>query len=229
MNNNEDARVKERVVAWTRSHKALSSKINNRKIINMKTIQIAIMAAALVMAVQAQAAMSTFDLQYSDPSGNVLSGLLTANPLGGNEYLAVSGSITLTSSSNPGLNGTYTLLAGGPGTLTSPSGQFLYNNVLYYPGDPIVDFSGVLAFTSSPGVELNLFGTAPGNYALYSYNGSQVNLYPGGGFNNQGGVATASLTPVPEPTTMLAGAGALGLALLGIGRARRSSVVRIGK
>jgi MYXO-CTERM domain-containing protein len=35
-------------------------------------------------------------------------------------------------------------------------------------------------------------------------------------------------TPVPEPTTMVAGAGALGLALLGMGRARRSSVVRIG-
>jgi hypothetical protein len=38
-----------------------------------------------------------------------------------------------------------------------------------------------------------------------------------------------AVNPVPEPTTMIAGAGALGLALLGIGRARRSSVVRIGK
>jgi hypothetical protein len=34
---------------------------------------------------------------------------------------------------------------------------------------------------------------------------------------------------VPEPTTMIAGAGVLGLALLGIGRARSSRVVRIGK
>jgi hypothetical protein len=38
----------------------------------------------------------------------------------------------------------------------------------------------------------------------------------------------ANLVAVPEPTTMVAGAGALGLALLGIGRARRSTVVRIG-
>jgi len=38
-----------------------------------------------------------------------------------------------------------------------------------------------------------------------------------------------SQVTVPEPTTMVAGAGALGLALLGIGRARRTSVVRIGK
>jgi len=36
------------------------------------------------------------------------------------------------------------------------------------------------------------------------------------------------VVPVPEPTTMVAGAGALGLALLGMGRARRSRVVRIG-
>jgi len=36
------------------------------------------------------------------------------------------------------------------------------------------------------------------------------------------------VVPVPEPTTMIAGAGALGLALLGMGRARRTSVVRIG-
>jgi hypothetical protein len=36
------------------------------------------------------------------------------------------------------------------------------------------------------------------------------------------------VVPVPEPTTMVAGAGALGLALLGIGRARGSSVIRIG-
>jgi hypothetical protein len=35
------------------------------------------------------------------------------------------------------------------------------------------------------------------------------------------------VTAVPEPTTMIAGAGALGLALLGIGRGRRSSVIRV--
>ena len=43
-----------------------------------------------------------------------------------------------------------------------------------------------------------------------------------------GAASALILAPVPEPTTMIAGAGALGLALLGIGRARRSSVVRIG-
>jgi hypothetical protein len=42
------------------------------------------------------------------------------------------------------------------------------------------------------------------------------------------GTAQDQLVMVPETTTMVAGAGALGLALLGIGRARRSSVVRIG-
>jgi hypothetical protein len=36
------------------------------------------------------------------------------------------------------------------------------------------------------------------------------------------------VVPVPEPTTMIAGAGALGLALLGMGRSRCPRVVRIG-
>ena len=58
--------------------------------------------------------------------------------------------------------------------------------------------------------------------------GLQVEITHGSGY----GVITTGdkfVSAVPEPTTMVAGAGALGLALLGIGRARRTSAVRIGK
>lgn len=39
----------------------------------------------------------------------------------------------------------------------------------------------------------------------------------------------ATLTAVPEPTTMVAGVGGLGLALLGVFGSRRSSVIKIGQ
>jgi hypothetical protein len=175
---------------------------------NMKKLQLAVMAAALVIAVQTRATV-VFDLGYSDPSGNVVNGQLTASALGGNQYLALSGNINLTSLSNPLFDGTYSLLPGGPGTIASPSGAFDFDNVLYYPSDPIVDFSGVLAFQNSLGVELNLFSTAPGTYALYAWDASSgtVNLYPNdGAIDNVGGPATASLTLVPETTTIIAGA-----------------------
>jgi hypothetical protein len=173
----------------------------------MKKLQLAIMAATLVIAVQARA--SLFELNYTDTSVNTLSGLLSASPLSGGQYLATGGSIML-STSYPGLSGLYSLASGGPINVISPSGQFQYDNILYYPGQPIVDFSGVLAFkNSSTGVELNLFSTSSG-YALYAYNGNQVNLYPGpsgDGFNNIGGpAAIATLTAVPEASTMIAGA-----------------------
>jgi choice-of-anchor C domain-containing protein len=61
----------------------------------------------------------------------------------------------------------------------------------------------------------------------------------GAGFNNPVGpvgttpwgavIGNVSLTAVPEPTTVVAGVGALGLVLASMARPRRSSVARIGK
>jgi hypothetical protein len=52
----------------------------------------------------------------------------------------------------------------------------------------------------------------------------------GGNPHTTAWIDDVQLTPVPEPTTIFAGAGAVGLLLLGIGaRPRRSNVLRIGK
>jgi hypothetical protein len=179
----------------------------------IRILQMTIAAAALVMAVQTRASLEVFDISYSDPSGDVLSGQLTAISLGGNQYLATSGTITVAATDQDAgaFVGTYSLLPGGPGNVLSPSGSFQYDNVLYYPGSPnIVDFSGILGFVGSGGIELNLFGdqnNTPGYYSLEGYSSGTglVDFY----VLNQGNVAgpaTATLTPVPEATTMIAGA-----------------------
>jgi len=174
----------------------------------MKTLKLVIVASVLFVAAQAHATL--FDLSYSDPYGNTLTGDITASFIfgSGNEYAASSASLTLFSPAYSGFDGTY--------TLASSSGAFDINNILYYPGDPIVDFWGVLTLQSSSGTYLNLFSAAPdgsdtalaGYYALVGYNGSYINFYPYNGSSNIGGPATATLSvdPVPEPTTLIAGA-----------------------
>ena len=167
--------------------------------VNMKKLQLAIMAAALIIAVQARASI-VFDLQYSDPSGNVANGLLTATSLGNGQYLATSGILNVTASSNPNDVGSYSLVPDGPGLTVSPSGAFIVDNVLYYPGDPYLDVDGLLGFASVAGIELNLWGNGPGNYSLYTYQ-------PGSGYTlAYNGSATTSISPVPEATTIIAGA-----------------------
>jgi hypothetical protein len=71
---------------------------------------------------------------------------------------------------------------------------------------------------------LNSSGIAPADW----YNAANGAYGVGDMVLGTPGTAQDQLVMVPEPTTMVAGAGALGLALLGVGRARRSSVVRIG-
>ena len=162
------------------------------------------MAATLVIAAQARASI-TFDLEYSDPAGNVAHGQLIATALGNDQYLATSGTLDVTASSNPGVVGSYSIVAGGPAAFYSPAGAFIADNVLYYPNqDPYLDVYGLLAFQSAAGVELNLWGNGPGNYSLYAWQAGNGYILS---FN---GSATTSLAadplPVPEPTTIIAGA-----------------------
>jgi hypothetical protein len=81
--------------------------------------------------------------------------------------------------------------------------------------------------------------TAPGltaqdfNYLNSSTANGQLGLFVGAhvqGIPGSGGGSGAIGTVVPEASTLVAGAGALGLLLLGIGvNSRRSGVIRIGK
>jgi len=166
----------------------------------MKKIQLTIIATVFALAMEARAAF-VFNLSYTD-GANVVSGSITADYISGNQYHATGGTLQVTASSTAAIIGSYSLMAGGPGNFYSPSGAFIVNNLLYYPGDPYLDGYGLLGlgFASTSGVELNLWGNSPGNYSLYAWD-------PALGYTLQyTGAATTSITPVPEPTTIIAGA-----------------------
>jgi hypothetical protein len=185
----------------------------------MRKIQIAIMAAALCLAIQAQAAMYNiaFDIQ-----GNQGSGTLTATDIGGGSFLVTAASVLVTAGS--WASPTPYILAPPPSEGHFAGGaDMIFDNIIRPAHTPSLDGDGLGLWTASglTGLGINIWGNS--GATDYTFFG----LGQLGSPNVTGG--TVTLTAVPEPTTMVAGAGALGLALLGIGRARRSSVVRIGK
>jgi hypothetical protein len=104
------------------------------------------------------------------------------------------------------------------GSVRSGTAGSLQQAIWYLQGENGgVDNSLVTLASTAVGGEANLFHAANGAFGVEALNLGDP------------GAAQDQLVIVPEPTTMVAGAGALGLALLGIGRARRSSEVRIGK
>ena len=118
-------------------------------------------------------------------------GSLNTTDLGNGEFLATAGTLTVTGTANGQGLGTYPLYPGGPAQTTSPSGKFLYDNVLYPSSDPVIDNNGPL-FRDSSGFEINIWSNGPDNYEFDEANGSgyindntgapfTLNVAPGGG------------------------------------------------
>src|ERR1700728_666551 len=124
-----------------------------------------------------------FDFSF-DISPDIGYGSLSTTDIGNGEFLATAGSLTVTG----GLEvGTYALYPGGPGIVTSPSGLFLYDSVLYPSTIPAIDVDGLLFLGS--GLEINIWGNSPNSYTFdNNSNGIQdvgepftLNEAPGGG------------------------------------------------
>ena len=190
----------------------------------IRKLQIATMAGALGLALQAQATMynitytETYDVGSYPPFGTTATGTIDVEA-----GVAVSGSLFVNNAFPAGLSGQYLTLVTGAGingssqfsydnlvNTASPGGQFLNNNP---PSNP----SGGLLFMNGAGDQMNLwynvaainypFATPPnvnqpaGSYSLWGweFGAGQNNDY-----TQTYGIAT--LAPVPEPTTMVAGA-----------------------
>ena len=110
-------------------------------------------------------------------------GSLNTTDIGNGQYFATAGSLTVTGGRDVG---TYPLFPGGPAVTSSPSGFFIFNNVLYPSVDPGVDVDGLLFLGS--GLEINIFSNGPSNYQFYDNSGYNnvgqpfaLNIAPGGG------------------------------------------------
>jgi hypothetical protein len=113
-------------------------------------------------------------------------GTLTSTDNGNGVYLATGGDLTVTA----GPVGTYSLYPGGPAQTTSPSGKFLYDDLLYPSVQPAINNNGPLFLGS--GYEINIWSDASNVYEFDDYNGSsytndatgapfELSIAPGGG------------------------------------------------
>jgi hypothetical protein len=189
----------------------------------MKKIQLAIMAGALVIAVQARATLTTFDFTYSgDSGGNAGLGTLTAQANGNGSYTILSGSFDLTAGAFAGANGTFVQNPNGP--VAGSWDQRVYggtvfggmDNQLYPSGPAYFDLGGPLFNDPNYGpITAIINGNSVVGYGLafnLYYDGSSYDLLVNGfgntpwANNYSGGAVTLTRVPVPEASTMVAGA-----------------------
>jgi hypothetical protein len=172
----------------------------------MKKMQLFVLAGALLLGTQARATM--YDITYSDPEGNIGSGSLTASPNGDGSYTIVSGTFALSAGPFAGADASFVSYPNGGVAVLYGGTDFIGVDDLLFPsGTAYVDGDGPIFNDASyprsggTGLAFNLY-----------YNGSSYELLFNG-YNNQpwatsysGGTLRLNAVPVPEPTTMVAGA-----------------------
>jgi len=180
---------------------------------------------------------------YQDPNGTVsgdfnLTATAIANDPGA--FLATGGSLNLIAPAADGIAGTYQIIPNysAPNAQYSPTGLFIYDDLVMPGSNPVVTNPGILAFGGSSnglvpegsGAELNLFSSGANTYDLYTaangnYTYSYVFTTPQGSISARIGGNTPSvsggrnLVAAPEPSTWAIMAGFL-LIILCMGRSR---------
>jgi hypothetical protein len=114
-------------------------------------------------------------------------GSLNTTDAGDGQFLATTGTLTVTAGQDIGA---YPLYRGGPTQTASPSGRFLFDNVLFPSIDPGIDNNGLLFLAS--GLEINIWSDDPDDYEFDDWDGTDytndiqgapftMNVAPGGG------------------------------------------------
>lgn len=165
----------------------------------------AAMAAMAFLFSAGSADASVFDFSYTG-AGVTGSGTLTANLIAPGEYQVLSGTDIVVGGV---VSGALALFAdaASPAAAYSPSGFFIYDNLLFTNLDPVVNNNGLL-FVDTAGHEVNLYSNAPDAYVHYDNTG----------FNE---AVSFTLTEVPEPASIAVTV--FGLVCLGFFRQRRIS------
>jgi len=151
--------------------------------------------AALSLVAVMSASATLYNVTFTEGFGGLSTLAGTVDVVNG---IAISGSITATGPNA----GSFTLLTAHtyPPYTTTPSGTIGFDNIVY-PANPRLDIWG-LGFIGGTGgtSEMNLYWDASsGTYSL-------VGWIAGQGYVPNAVSGAASVTAVPEPTTVIAGA-----------------------
>jgi hypothetical protein len=170
------------------------------------------------------------DLNFSfDDSNGLVTGnaLLTANPVASDPgaFLATAGTLVITAPTIDGISGDYKLFGNpaAPGSSYSPTGLFIYDNLLLPGANPVVTNPGVLGFgglasgnvPEGSGREINFFSNGANTYELYTgvsggYPYSYVYTVPNGtasvsivSTGKANAQLASRLVAAPEPATWI--------------------------
>ncbi len=161
-------------------------------------LKLAVMAGVLVMVAQAHATL--YDIGFTASDNTILAdGVVSVNGAG----LATSGFITM--DKGPVL-GTYSLVAtsvGGVNTAPILGGQTIQydDEILGLLTVPYLDQYGLLFSNGTSVLDIQFWGTGTGNDG---YETAVINT--GGVVETVSGGMSLGLTPVPEPSSIIAGA-----------------------
>ena len=167
-------------------------------------------AVMLLVAISGSLHASAIVFSFTDTDNAVFtaSGTLTATDNGDGTFTVVSG--------DGFFNGDPITLI--PGSGTSPSGLFIYNNLIYPGGNPLLDVNGLLFRDDVTSAEINVWGNGPFPASYYSTYTGLDGSYPLADTNS---VFALSAT-VPESSTSLLLV--TGLGLIAFGWRRRESL-----
>jgi VPDSG-CTERM motif len=178
-------------------------------------------ALVLGMASGVQAGQVTISFSFNTTADQATSnsglGTLFADDLGGNQYGAYGGSLTMTSGPATGLYDLYS--KGSPyAVFTSPSGAFNIDSQVTIPGNPSLDASGLLFVLQGATLpEINIWGNSVSNYSFYVWNGGAYSPAIDGFSDFEAHIVPGTLAVPDGGTTLML----LGGALVGLGALRR--------
>jgi PEP-CTERM motif len=150
--------------------------------------------------------------------GNIGFGSLSTTDEGGGQFLATSGTLTVTSGAD---FGSYAIVAGGPSATLSPSGAFNFDNLVMPGSNPSLDVYGLL-FSNGSGKEINIWGTGTSSYSFWDHTSSGYGVQYNG--PSTGDFFTATVVPLPTSYTLLLGG--LGvIVLFALRNGRKSAMI----